>query len=175
MAEAAPANTNSPLAKPIVLVGPMGVGKTTVGKKLAKVLRVPFIDTDALVVAAHGEIPEIFEKQGEPVFRGYEEDAVLEAIASPAIVATGGGAVLSSLTQERLKDATVIYLSSDGRHMGARLASGGRPLIKNGLDDWRRIYEERKPTYEAVADHSILVSGLSLSATVAKIRELLGV
>jgi len=153
----------------------MGVGKTTVGKKLAKVLRVPFIDTDALIVAAHGEIPAIFENEGEAIFRSYEEDAVASALAEPAVVATGGGAVLSAVTQERLKSATVIYLSSDGRHMGSRLAGGGRPLIKNGLDDWRRIYDQRKPTYESVADHEVLVSGLSLSASIAKIRELLGV
>jgi len=175
MSEAAKPSTPTALDAPIVLVGPMGVGKTTVGKKLAKVLRVPFIDTDALVVAEHGEIAEIFEKSGEPTFRKFEEEAVDEALKQVAIIATGGGAVLSELTRERLKAATVIYLSSDGRHMGSRLASGGRPLIKNGLDDWRRIYDQRKPTYEAVADHDVLVSGLSLSATVAKIRELLGV
>ena len=168
-------DANEKLAKPIVLVGPMGVGKTTVGKKLAKVLRLPFIDTDALVVAEHGDIAKIFETQGEAIFRAFEEEALFGALASPAIVATGGGAVLSELTRQRLKAATVVYLSSDGRHMGARLASGGRPLIKNGLDDWRRIYDQRKPTYESVADFEILISGLSLSATVAKIRELLGV
>jgi len=169
------AAAQKPLAKPIVLVGPMGVGKTTVGKKLAKVLKVPFIDTDSLVVAEHGDITKIFESFGEAKFRSYEEDAVATALNTLAVVATGGGAVLSSLTRERLKQAIVIYLSSDGRHMGARLAHGSRPLIKKGIDDWRRIYDERKPTYESVADFNILVSGLSLSATVAKIREFVGV
>lgn len=169
------AQNPSAITKPIVLVGPMGVGKTTVGKKLAKVLRVPFIDTDNLVVAAHGEIPAIFETQGETAFREFEEDAMLQALSSPAVIATGGGAVLSELTRERLKAATVIYLASDGRHMGSRLAKGNRPLLKNGLEDWRRIYEQRKPIYEAVCDYQVLVSGLSLAASIAKIRELLGV
>jgi shikimate kinase len=169
------AEVKTPLSKPIVLVGPMGVGKTTVGKKLAKVLKVPFVDTDSLVVAEHGDISKIFESLGEAKFRSYEEDAVASALKTTAVVATGGGAVLSSLTRERLKQATVIYLSSDGRHMGARLANGNRPLIKKGIDDWRRIYDERKPTYESVADFNILVSGLSLSATVAKIRDFVGV
>ena len=163
------------LSKPIVLVGPMGVGKTTVGKKLAKVLRMPFIDTDALVVAEHGDISTIFETAGEAVFRNFEEQAVEVAMQQPAVIATGGGAVLSVLTRSRLKGATVIYLSSDGRHMGARLAKGSRPLIKNGLEDWRKIYDKRKPTYEEVADFTILISNLSLSATIAKIREFLGV
>ncbi len=170
--EALPTNA---LNKAIVLIGPMGVGKTTVGKKLAKVLRVPFIDTDAIVTAKYGDISKIFEEQGEAVFRSFEEDAVAEAISSPAIVATGGGAVLSERTRERLKDKTVVYLSSDGRHMGSRLKNGNRPLIKNGLDDWRRIYDQRRSTYEAVANFEVMVSGLSLSAAVAKIRELLGV
>lgn len=161
--------------KPIVLIGPMGVGKTTVGKKLAKVLKRQFIDTDALIVAEHGDISEIFATWGEPTFRKFEEAAVATALETNAVIATGGGAVLSELSQERLRAASVIYLSSDGRHMGSRLASGGRPLIKNGIEDWRRIYDQRRSTYEAVADVEIMVSGLSLSATVAKIRELLGV
>jgi shikimate kinase len=163
------------LTKPIVLVGPMGVGKTTVGKKLAKVLKTKFVDTDSLVTAEHGDISKIFDSLGEATFRGYEEAAVAKALEVPAIVATGGGAVLSATTRERLKGAVVIYLSSDGRHMGSRLSNGRRPLLKKGLDDWRRIYDERKPMYEAVADFNVLVSGLSLSATVAKIRDFVGV
>lgn len=159
----------------IVLVGPMGVGKTTVGKKLAKALKVPFIDTDALVVADHGEISAIFETQGEPAFRAIEEEAVMRAIQEPAVVATGGGVVLSERTRERLKAATVVYLSTDGRHIKARLVGGKRPLLKNGFEDWTRIYEERKPIYESVADVTINTSGQSLAATLAAIKEQLGV
>lgn len=159
----------------IVLVGPMGVGKTTVGKKLAKALKVPFIDTDALVVAEHGEISAIFETQGEPAFRAIEEEAVARAILEPAVVATGGGVVLSERTRERLKAATVVYLSTDGRHIKARLVGGKRPLLKNGFDDWTRIYDERKPIYESVADITINTSGQSLAATLAAIKEQLGV
>lgn len=125
----------------IVLVGPMGVGKTTIGKKLAKKLGLPFLDTDQLVVREHGPIPEIFEKQGEPIFRQFEEAAVLEAIANPAVVATGGGAVLSEHTRVALTQAKVVYLSTDGRHMASRLVGGNRPLLKDGISDWRRIYE----------------------------------
>lgn len=153
----------------------MGVGKTTVGKKLAKALKVPFIDTDALVVADHGEISAIFETQGEPAFRAIEEEAVMRAIQEPAVVATGGGVVLSERTRERLKAATVVYLSTDGRHIKARLVGGKRPLLKNGFEDWTRIYEERKPIYESVADVTINTSGQSLAATLAAIKEQLGV
>ena len=159
----------------VVLVGPMGVGKTTVGKKLAKALKVPFIDTDAVVVAEHGEISHIFETQGEPAFRALEEAAVAAAITEPAVVATGGGVVLSEVTRERLKAATVVYLSTDGRHIKSRLTGGKRPLLKNGFDDWTRIYDERKPIYESVADITINTSGQSLAATLAAIKEQLGV
>jgi len=159
----------------VVLVGPMGVGKTTVGKKLAKALKVPFIDTDAVVVAEHGEISQIFETQGEPAFRALEEAAVAAAITEPSVVATGGGVVLSAVTRELLKAATVIYLSTDGRHIKSRLTGGKRPLLKNGFDDWTRIYDERKPIYESVADITINTSGQSLAATLAAIKEQLGV
>jgi len=158
-----------------VLIGPMGVGKTTVGKKLARQLKLPFIDTDAVIVAAHGEIAKIFETEGEPAFRRYEEDAMAHAISTPAVVATGGGAVLSQLTRDRLKDqATVVYLSTDGRHIKSRLVGGKRPLVKNGFEDWIRIYDERKPIYEATADQTVNTSGQSLSATIQEIKQKLG-
>jgi len=159
----------------VVLIGPMGVGKTTVGKKLARVLKRPFLDTDSLVVAKHGEISEIFKNSGEPVFRSFEEQAVAEAIAAPAVVATGGGAVLSEATRALLTEkAVVIYLSTDGRHIKARLVGGKRPLVQNGFDDWIRIYEERKPIYEAAANFTVNTSGKTLAAIIADIREKLG-
>jgi shikimate kinase len=159
----------------IVLIGPMGVGKTTVGKKLARALKVPFVDTDALVVAEHGDISKIFDEQGEPAFRGYEAAAVEAAIASPAVVATGGGAVLSQLTRDRLKAVTVIYLATDGRHIKGRLKGNKRPLVKNGFEDWQRIYAERKSIYESVADITVDTSGHSLGVTVSEIKQNLGI
>lgn len=158
----------------LVLVGPMGVGKTTVGKKLARSLKVPFLDTDSLVVAEHGAIEKIFAEQGEAAFRAYEEQALSKAISAPAVVATGGGAVLSELSRTRLESATVIYLSTDGRHIKSRLKGSKRPLLKNGFDDWTRIYDERKPIYESIADFTINTSGQSLGGTVNEIKQKLG-
>jgi shikimate kinase len=152
----------------------MGVGKTTVGKKLAKAMGVPFIDTDALVVADHGEIHQIFETQGEATFRRFEEEAVERAIATPAVVATGGGAVLSATSRDRLKETTVIYLSTDGRHIKGRLKGSKRPLVQNGFEDWQRIYAERKPIYESVANITVDTSGHSLGTTLAEIKGKLG-
>lgn len=159
----------------IVLVGPMGVGKSTVGKKLAKTIKVPFCDTDSLIVEQHGPIDAFFEEHGEAAFREIEHEALVRAIKSPGIVATGGGAVLLPKSQEVLKGVTVVYLSTDGKHMGSRLRKSSRPLIKNGLDDWKRIYDSRKSTYEAVADLEINTSGHPLSQTISEIRERLGI
>jgi len=149
----------------------MGVGKTTVGKKLAKALGLPFIDTDAVVTKLHGDIATIFEELGESVFRGYEEDAVLESLSHEAVVATGGGAVLSERTREALSVATVIYLSTDGRHISGRLSNGNRPLLKNGVNDWRAIYESRRALYEQVADITADTSGSSLASTILFIKK----
>lgn len=155
----------------VVLVGPMGVGKTTIGKRLAKELRIPFVDTDVLIAKSHGPIPEIFEKQGEAIFREIEEDAVLSQLAARAVVATGGGAILSPRTRQALAVATVVYLATDGRHIANRLTNGNRPLLKNGMSDWRAIYEARKPHYEVVADITVDTSAISLAETVQLIKE----
>lgn len=152
----------------------MGVGKTTIGRKLAKVLKVPFLDTDNLITDLHGPIPAIFEERGEAEFRKFEEQAVSDAIRDTAVVATGGGAVLSTLTRNRLKDVTVIYLSTDGKHIASRLKNGNRPLLQNGVDDWRRIYDERQPIYLEVADFEINTSGQPINASIKEILEKLG-
>lgn len=155
----------------IVLVGPMGVGKTTIGKKLAKVFSLPFLDTDQLVVKTHGPIDEIFEKQGELAFRLIEQSALREAVQSPAVVATGGGAVLAESSREILSNCTVIYLATDGKHMASRLRKSTRPLLKNGLEDWNRIYDARREIYKRVSDFEIDTSGHSLTETITAIRE----
>jgi shikimate kinase len=156
-------------SKPIVLIGPMGVGKSTIGKKLAKKLGLTFVDTDLMIVREHGPIPEIFKDKGEAVFRSYEELAVADALKSPQVIATGGGAVLSGKNQRAIENAIVIYLSTNGQHMKSRLANGNRPLLENGISDWKRIYEERKPLYERLCDFEIDCSAASLSKTITEI------
>lgn len=159
------------ISKPIVLIGPMGVGKTTIGRKLARALALPFVDTDVLVTKAHGPISNIFENQGEARFREYEEEAVSQALTQVQVIATGGGAVLSGATQRSLESAIVIYLSTNGKHMKSRLEKGNRPLLKNGIDDWYRIYEERKPLYEAICTFEIETSEVGLAQTISNICE----
>jgi shikimate kinase len=158
----------------LVLVGPMGVGKTTIGKKLAKLLSVNFSDTDAIFTAAHGPIDEFFAEHGEAKFREFETLALREAISLPGVVATGGGAVLSDESKALLATTTVIYLATDGKHIASRLTHGNRPLLKNGMSDWRRIYDARKSTYEQVADFTVDTSSTPLATTIAQIREKVG-
>lgn len=156
---------------PIVLIGPMGVGKTTIGKKLSKRLSLEFVDTDALVIQKHGDIPAIFESEGESAFRSYEEQALREALSQVRVIATGGGAVLSGTNQRLLENATVIYLSTSGLHMKSRLENGNRPLLKNGIADWKAIYDERRPLYERLATFEIDTSAAGLGKTLDDICE----
>lgn len=158
----------------IVLVGPMGVGKTTVGKKLATLLEMEFCDTDRLFTDRFGSISEFFAEAGEQRFRELEKIIVAEAISRSAVVATGGGVVLCADTREKLSKTTVIYLKTDGTHMANRLSQGKRPLIENGLADWKRIYDDRKALYEQVADITIDCSGQPIRETVSEIRQALG-
>jgi shikimate kinase len=149
----------------------MGVGKTTIGKKLSRRLDLPFVDTDVIVTQAHGEIPEIFENEGEAKFRSYEEQALREALDVVQVIATGGGAVLSGTNQRMLEKAIVIYLSTTGLHMKSRLENGNRPLLKNGISDWKAIYETRKPLYERLATFEIDTSAAGLGKTMDAICE----
>lgn len=160
-------------ALPIVLIGPMGVGKTTIGKKLARSLSVTFEDTDAIVVEKHGAIEDIFANQGEAKFREFETDALNQALQSGGVIATGGGIILSDRNRALLSGHNVFYLSTDGKHQASRLQGGKRPLLKNGLDDWKRIYEARKPLYEATARHTIDTSSAGLREIVQRIEGLL--
>ncbi len=154
---------------PILLIGPMGVGKTTVGKKLAKALSVGFIDTDKEIVRSHGQIPRIFSEHGEKYFRDLESEALKHSLIAAGVIATGGGIVLAPENQEILSRNFVVYLSTNGTHMRSRLLARPRPLLRNGMDDWRRIYEERRAQYEKLSTVEIDTSGKALGSVVDEI------
>ncbi|WP_233200961.1 shikimate kinase [Cryobacterium sp. M15] len=136
---------------PIVFIGPMAAGKTKIGRRVARGLDVPFIDTDKRIVERYGPIGEIFAREGEEYFRIIEREAVDWALGEPAIVSLGGGAVLNADTQSDLENATVVYLSVTTAAVQARLGGGKRPLLAGGIADWERIYNVRRSTYEALA------------------------
>jgi len=116
-----------------VFIGPMGAGKTRIGKRVAKALGVPFTDTDKVIVAQHGPIADIFDAHGEPHFRALERAAVAEALRGEGVVSLGGGAVLAPETQELLAGLPVILLHVEADAVAARLADGKRPLVRGGL------------------------------------------
>ncbi|WKD35620.1 shikimate kinase [Streptomyces xanthophaeus] len=139
----------------VVLVGPMGSGKSTVGALLAERLGVPYRDTDADIVAAQGrEISDIFVDEGEPYFRELERQAVATAVAGhTGVLALGGGAVLDEGTRALLAGLPVAYLSMDVEEAVRRVGLGAaRPLLAvNPRRQWRELMDARRPLYTEVA------------------------
>ncbi|MBI5160474.1 MAG: shikimate kinase [Micrococcales bacterium] len=139
----------------VVLIGPMGSGKTRLGKRVAKLLDAPFTDTDQLVVAKHGPITDLFDRHGEALFRALERTAVIEALGRGGVIALGGGAVLDSRTRADLAGERVVLLTTTPEAVASRLRDGRRPLVRNGVAEWQRIYAERLPLYEGLAQETI--------------------
>ncbi|MFK4226123.1 shikimate kinase [Streptomyces sp. NPDC019890] len=139
----------------IVLVGPMGSGKSTVGELLAQRLGVPYRDTDADIVAAQGrEISDIFVDEGEPYFRELEREAVQDAVAEHrGVLALGGGAILDDSTRKLLTGLPVVYLSLDVEEAVRRVGlNQARPLLAvNPRRQWRELMDARRPLYTEVA------------------------
>ncbi|MER8046280.1 shikimate kinase [Streptomyces sp. NPDC094032] len=144
--------TGGPL---VVLVGPMGSGKSTVGALLAGRLGAAYRDTDADIVAAEGrEISDIFVEDGEEHFRALEREAVRTAVAEhEGILALGGGAVLDPGTRALLGPLPVAYLSMDVEAAVRRVGLGAaRPLLAvNPRRQWRELMDARRHLYEEVA------------------------
>ncbi|WP_306327940.1 shikimate kinase [Streptomyces venezuelae] len=139
----------------VVLVGPMGSGKSTVGALLAERLGAPYRDTDADIVAAEGrEISDIFVEDGEEHFRALERDAVAAAVAEhEGVLALGGGAVLDAGTRALLTGRPVAYLSMDVDEAVRRVGlNTARPLLAvNPRRQWRELMEARRHLYTEVA------------------------
>ncbi len=149
----------------IFLVGPMGAGKTAVGRQLARALRLEFLDSDAEIECRTGvDIPFIFEKEGEAGFRKRER-AVIDDLSrrSGVVLATGGGAVLDADNRTALTGrGTVIYLHASVRQQLARTRrSTNRPLLhtKDPKGRLEELMEVREPIYREIADLVIDTDG----------------
>lgn len=147
----------------IVLVGPMGVGKSTVGHLLAERLGAGYRDTDDDIVAAQNRtIAEIFVEEGEAAFRAIEKQAVREALAGyDGVLALGGGAVLDQDTRALLAGQRVVYLSMDVEEAVKRTGlNAARPLLAiNPRKQWRELMEARQDLYEEVATAVVATDG----------------
>ena len=152
---------------PIVLIGPMGAGKSRVGHRLAASAGAPFIDTDQRIAERYGPIEEIFEREGEEYFRIIEREVVAEALHEEAVISLGGGAVLHPDTRADLADLQVVWLRVSAEAVAPRLAGGNRPLIaQGGIGAWTAILEERAPIYAELADLDIDTSRRSVARIV---------
>ncbi|QOV39613.1 shikimate kinase [Streptomyces ferrugineus] len=147
----------------VVLVGPMGVGKSTVGQLLAERLGVGYRDTDDDIVTEQGRtIAEIFVDEGEPAFRALEKAAVRRALAEhDGVLALGGGAVLDADTRALLAGQRVVYLSMDVEEAVKRTGlNAARPLLAvNPRKQWRELMEARRHLYEEVAAAVVATDG----------------
>jgi len=142
----------------IALIGFMGSGKTTVGKKLAKKLNIPFVDTDDLIVAREGKsIPEIFELHGEAYFRKCERDVLQSVIDAPGqqIISCGGGLAINDENRALLKQyCIVLWLYATPESTIKRINLETRPLlnVENPLEKAKSLLEQRKQYYAQASD-----------------------
>jgi len=155
----------------IVLVGPMGSGKTTLGKKLAKELDFTFVDTDKTIAKQHGAINRIFETKGEEFFRALETKALEDALKNNAIVATGGGAMLREANRSLLRGHHVVFLDTSAEHVLGKINLAKRPLLKENPERWQQIYDERISIYRQVADQTVFSGGKGIRSLLDEIKE----
>lgn len=166
-------------ARHLVLVGPMGAGKTSIGRCLARHFGLEFADSDHEVERRTGtSIPTIFECVGEPGFRAREREVLAALLAGPdAVIATGGGAVLDSGNRRLLADGGfVVYLRADVPAQLQRLERDRtRPLLAAGDREatLRRLADERGPLYADVADFAFDTTALSTPEAAKRLAAML--
>jgi len=162
-------------ARHLALVGLMGAGKSTVGRRCAERLGRPFVDTDELVEQlARMTVAECFESLGESGFRELERQAVVDACMSPEplVIACGGGAVLDAENRRHLRDAGfVVWLQAPPEVLAQRVGGGdGRPLLVDGeaaIATLERLAVIREAAYEASADAVVATADRSVDDVAA--------
>ena len=149
---------------PIVLVGLMGSGKTSVGRALARALGWPQVDLDAALEQRFGlSVAQQFERLGEVEFRRREAAELARCLRPGRVLSTGGGVVLQARNRRRLKACLTIYLQASPLALAGRLKgpqAGKRPLLKgkSPLQVLARLSRQRSPLYRAVASATVLAS-----------------
>jgi len=163
----------------LILIGPPGAGKSSIGRQLSKVLEVPFRDTDVLVEEKAGKkISDIFVDDGESAFRKIEREVVLKEISTGnGVLALGGGSVLDEEVAEKLESmkSNVIYLEVSISNAAPRVGfNKDRPLLAvNPRQQWLNLMEKRKPIYERLCGVKVSTDNKKPNEVVAEIRELM--
>lgn len=133
-----------------VLIGPPAAGKTRLGKAIARIFDVPFIDTDVRIAEKHGAIPEIFATHGESIFRQWEREEVIRALGEDGIVSLGGGAIENPDTRRDLSEHLVALITVSPEAVEPRLDNDKRPLL-DGIESWMTLVARRQPLYDELA------------------------
>jgi shikimate kinase len=161
--------------KRIVLIGPPGAGKSTVGRALSEQLSLEFLDTDVLIEQSSGKsITDIFVVDGEPVFRAIELKTLASVLNSDnAIVSLGGGAPISEEAQLLISNSgsRVVFLDVSLSTAAPRVGfNRDRPLLLgNPRAQWQALSDQRRPIYERLANHIIKVDEMDVAAIVSAI------
>ena len=163
----------------LIIIGPPGAGKSSVGRQLGKVMQIPFSDTDKIIEERTGKkIAEIFLEDGEPIFRKIEREVVLAEIAKEdGILALGGGSILDSEVDKELSKlkSRVIYLEVSISNAAPRVGfNTDRPLLAvNPRQQWMALMEKRRPIYERLAGHKVSTDNKKPSEVVNEIQGLI--
>lgn len=162
----------------IILIGMMGAGKTTIGRALARELKLDFLDLDHEIVRRCGvAIPTIFDIEGEEGFRRRETAVLAEVIAqSNLVLATGGGAIMREENRALLKQGCIIYLKADVDELFVRIAKDtNRPLLQteNPKERLQQLLALRAPIYEQLADVTVETGSGAIAGTVRKLKQAL--
>lgn len=168
------------MAPRVILIGPMGSGKTTIGQLVAEKLQIPFRDTDQVIEERTGKsVSDIFLEDGEDEFRAIEKKVLRDELLSDGtVLALGGGAPISIDAQSALRAiaSPVIYLDISLAAVAPRIGfNRDRPLLlHNPRGQWQTLMEARRPIYESIADSVIDVNEKSETEIASLVLEAIG-